>query len=205
MKLSEMYRREKKHADAFRVGESLKNLLSFPTTFDGSMPGLTLSGERPPVQIGQKYNFEGAGPEGADVIGEVTDAIVDENAKEVIVAIYTDDKKAHLLKESMTDAQLADYRAHKEAYFGKIKYVPKVIKTPYDMFLFFMQGQKDTKREALLDFMKLTEGEVKGRSDEDLLIEYCERLVAGSGLFKVVDGVLTNEPRERSSGKYSPD
>ncbi|GGB73172.1 hypothetical protein [Blastomonas aquatica] len=205
MKLSEMYLREKKHADAFRVVESMENLLSFPTTFDGSMPGFTLSGERPPVQIGQKYNFEGASPEGAGLVGEVTDAIVDENAKEVIVAIYTDDKQSYLLKESMTDAQLADYRAHKEAYFGKIKYVPKGIKTPYDMFQFFMQGQKDMKRETLLEFMKLTEGEARGRSDEDLLIEYCERLVAGSGLFKVVDGVLTNEPREKSSGTYSPD
>ena len=52
MKLSEMYRRDKKHADAIRVCESMQNLLRFLTTFDGSMAATALFGERPPIQIG---------------------------------------------------------------------------------------------------------------------------------------------------------
>jgi hypothetical protein len=44
-RLSEIYRRDQKHADAFRVGESMEKLLSFPTTFDGSLPGTSLNGE----------------------------------------------------------------------------------------------------------------------------------------------------------------
>jgi hypothetical protein len=147
------------------------------------------------VLIGERYNFEGVGPDGSDLIGEVTDAIVDENSKETIVSIYTDDKQAYILKEPMTDGQLADYQAHKEAYFGKIKYVPKGIKTPYDLFLFFVQGQKGMRRHKLLEHLKMTEEQVQGMSDEDLLLDYCERCVSGSGLFKVVDGVLTSEPR----------
>lgn len=197
-RLSEIYRRDQKHMDALKVGESMEKLLSFPTTFDGSLPGTSLNGDKPPVQIGERYNFEGVGPDGSDLIGEVTEAIVDETAKEAIVAIYTDDKQAHILKEPMTEGQLADYRAHKEAYFGKIKYVPKGIKTPYDMFLFFVQGQKGMKREKLLEQLKMTEEQTQGTSDEDLLLEYCESCVSGSGFFKVVDGVLTSEPLTRN-------
>jgi SEC-C motif len=195
--LSEIYRRDQRHADALRVAESMAKLLSFPTTFDGSMPGASLGGERPPVQIGETYNFENAGPDGADLIGEVTDAIVDETAKEAVIAIYTEEKQAYLLKEPMTEGQLADYRAHKEAYFGKVKYVPKGIKTPYDLFIFFVQGQKGMTRTKLLANLKMTEQQAGARSDEDLLLEYCERLVVAIGAFRVVDGVITNEPEEK--------
>ena len=52
--LSELYRRDQKHSDALAVGESLSKLLSFPTTFDGSLPGISLNGDKPPIQIGQK-------------------------------------------------------------------------------------------------------------------------------------------------------
>lgn len=197
MKLSEIYRRDQRHGDALRVGESMSKLLSFPTTFDGSMPGTTLKGEKPPVQIGETYNFEGAGPDGSDLIGEVTDAIVDEKAKEAIVAILTPDKQAFILKDPMTDGQLNDYRANKEAYFGRIKHVPNQIKTPYDLFRYFIEGQKDMTRERLLEQLKMPEEQASGISDEDLLIEYCERQVAGSGFFKVVDGVMTGEPAEQ--------
>jgi hypothetical protein len=197
MKLSEIYRRDQKHADAFRIGASMQKLLSFPTTFDGTLPSEALYGDRPPVQIGQKYNFEGAGPGDTDLCGEVTDAIVDESAKEAIVAVYTDDKQAYLLKERMTDAQIADYRAHKEAYFGKIKYVPNGIETPYDLFLFFVEGQKEMTRAKLLESLKLKSDQAEGRTDEDLLLELCERQVAGSGMFEVVDGVLTSKPKSK--------
>jgi SEC-C motif len=196
-RLPEIYRRDQKHADALRVGESLAKLLSFPTTFDGSLPASSLNGEEPPVQIGETYNFEGVGPDGSDLVGEVTEAIVDETAEEAIIAIYTDNKQAHILKQPMTEGQLADYRAHKEAYFGKIKYVPKGIKTPYDMFLFFVQGQRGMKREKLLEYLKMSEEQAKRMSDEDLLLEYCERLVNGGSFFKTVNGVLTSEPREK--------
>jgi hypothetical protein len=196
-KLSEIYRRDKKHADALRVGESMEKLLSFPTTFDGSMAATALFGELPPVQIGEKYSFEGAGPDGADVIGTVTDAIVMEPEKEITVAIHTDDDKAYLLREKMTDAQFADYKAHPDAYFGKIKYVPKGIKTPYDFFMFNVNAFAKMPRVKLLENLKLTDEQANGLSDDDLLLDYCERLVSGSGLFEVVDGVLTGKPNPK--------
>ena len=198
--LSELYRRDQKHLDALAVGESLSKLLSFPTTFDGSLPGISLNGDKSPIQIGQKYNFEGSGPDGTDLVGEVTDAIVVEDDKECIIAIYTDDQQAYLLKEPMTDGQLADYRSNKDAYFGKIKQVPKGIKTPYDAFLFFVEGQRGMSREKLLEHMQLSAEAATDRSQEELLLEYCERLVSGSGMFKIVNGVLTNEPGAKFGG-----
>lgn len=194
MTLSEIYRRDKKHGDALRICEGLEKLLRFPTTFDGSMAATTLFGELPPVQIGEKYKFEGAESDGDDIVGTVTSANVFEAQKEVSLGVYTDDGKAYILQEKMTDLQFADYKAHSDAYFGKIQFVPKSIETPYDLFLFFLEGQKGMTREKLLEQLKMTDEQADARSDEDLLLEYCERQVSGSGMFDVVDGVITNKP-----------
>ena len=194
MTLSEIYRRDKKHGDALRICEGLENLLSFPTTFDGSMAATALFGQLPPVQIGEKYNFEGAGSDGKDIVGMVTSASVFEAKKQVSVGVYTDDGKAYILQEKMTDLQLADYKAHPDAYFGRVQYVSKGIATPYDLFLFFLEGQKDMTRDKLLEQLKMSNEQAEARSNEDLLLEYCERQVSGSGMFDVVDGVLTNDP-----------
>jgi hypothetical protein len=194
MKLSEIYMRDKKHKDVLRVCEGLENMIGIPTTFDGSMVATTLFGERPPVQIGEKYNFEGADADGGDIIGTVTSATVFEADKEVTIGVQTEDGRACLLREKMTDAQFSDYKAQPEAYFGKIQHVPKQIKTPYDLFLFFVEGQKGMKRPKLLELLKMKSEQAERLTDEDLLLELCERQVSGSGMFKVADGVLTNEP-----------
>ena len=115
------------------------------------------------------------------------------------VAIHTDDDKAYLLKEKMTDMQLADYKAHPDSYFGKVKYVPKGIKTPYDLFLFFVEGQKEMERAKLLEHLQMNEAQAGGSSDEDLLLELCERQISGSGMFEVVKGVLTNNPNPQGA------
>ena len=127
-----------------------------------------------------------------DIIGEVIDVSVNESVKEALVLIRNDKHGSCVVKEPMTDTQLADYRTYKDAYFGKVKPMPKDVTTPYEMFLSFMKLWKDLKRERLLELMELIEEDVAGWSDEDILLERCERLV--SGMFKVVDGLLTDEP-----------
>ncbi len=202
MKLSEIYLRDKKHKDALRVCEGLEKLIGIPTTFDGSMVATTLFGQLPPVQIGERYNFEGAGADGGDMIGTVTSASVFKAKREVTIGVQTDGGRAYLLREKMTDAQFSDYMAQPEAYFGKIQYVSKGIETPYDLFIFFVEGQKEMKRPKLLEQLKMGLEDTEGRSDEDLLLELCERQVSGSGMFKVVDGILTSDPvlRKKRSG-----
>lgn len=189
-RLSEIYRRDVKHADALRVGRSIQDMLIFPTTFDGSLPSANFSAGSPPVQIGQSYVFEGVGVDGGNITGEVTEAIVDEATSEAIIAIYTRDKQAHILKQSMTIGQLEEYKAYGRAYFGGIEQNKK-ISSPYDMFMFFLNVQRGLTRMELIAHLKISDETSASMSDEDLLVEYCERLVIGSGMFKVVDGVLS--------------
>jgi hypothetical protein len=186
--LAEIYRRDKKHSDALRVAESLSGLLSFPATLDGSLPATTLMGEPSPLAIAETYNFEGAAKDGSDLIGTVTDAIVDEAAKQVTVAVQTAEG-AHLLKEQMTDAQFADYLAFPDAYFGKIRKPGTKANTPYDLFLFFMSAYQGLSSDEL---RKRMAGRVPGLAEmehDDLLATYCEGLVAVSGAFKTKDGI----------------
>lgn len=197
LSLSEIYRRDQKHADAFRLGESVNALLRFPTTFDGSLIASGLLGERPPIQIGESYNFEGAGPHGEDIHGLVTDAVVMEKDKEVVVSVTTTDQQSYILREPMSDAQLADYKAHPDAYFGKIKAVPKQVRSPYDLFLFFMNAYAATPRAKLLELMGWSDERAKDLTDEELRIRYCEGMVVASKMFEVRDGVMTDQPAAR--------
>lgn len=177
-RLSERYLQEKKHADALRVADSLSQMLVLPATFDGSMAAPTLRGELPPVIIGQTYNLEGAGENGEDVVGTVTTAIVLEPEKEVMIGVSCADGRSMLLKEKMSDAQFADYKAHPDAYFGEIVRPQRVSKTKQDMFEFFMDAYRDLPREELLRrFAGRVEG-AEAKETDELLAIYCEGQVA---------------------------
>lgn len=182
-RLSERYRQEQVHSDALRVTESFSKILSFPSTFDGSLPSVVLHGELPPVVIGESYKFEGAGPNGEDIIGVVGDASVIEAKKVVIVAVNCSDGTSVLLEEPMSDQQLADYKSHPDAYFGKVVRPVKHAKTSLDLFEFFMDVNQNIPRDKLLEHLK---GRVPGAeqmSDDELRVAYCEGLVSASGLF----------------------
>jgi hypothetical protein len=91
----------------------------------------------------------------------------------------------------MTDDQLTDYKAHSDAYFGKIVHPAKGVKTPYELFEFFMYAYRDMSREKLLKHLL---GRVEGAEAmerDDLLAIYCEGMVSVSGMFKVKDGVTS--------------
>jgi hypothetical protein len=200
-RLSDHYMQEQKHADALRVAEGFSRILKWPATFDGSLPSVGLGGERPPIQIGQTYSFERAGPKGEDLIGTVTTAIMLEAEKSVMVGVSCVDGKSYLLKEPVSDAQLADYRAHPDAYFGEIVRPQKGLKTPKDMFDFFMHAYAEMSREELLGHLQ---GRVPGAATmhtDQLRAIYCEGMVSSSGLFEVIDGVMTSRPAQRAKRK----
>jgi hypothetical protein len=205
-RLSDRYMQDRVHADVFRVAEGLSKILTWPATFDGSLPSVGLHGERPPVQIGETYNFEGAGPHCEDLVGTVTSAIKLEAEKSVTDAISCPDGKSYLLKESVSDAQLADYRAHPDAYFGQIVRPQKGIKSPQDMFEFFMHAYAEMPRDQLLKHMNGRVPSAGTMDTDQLRAIYCEGLVSSSGLFEVIDGVMTSKPageggRETPVGK----
>jgi hypothetical protein len=196
-RLSDRYLQEQRHADALRVADGLSKLLTWPSTFDGSLPSVALRGEQPPIQIGQTYNFEGAGPDGGDLVGVVADALVVESEQNVVVTVNGADGKSYLLKERMTDAQLADYKAHPDAYFGKVVRPHKEGKTPQDLFEFFMYAYAEMSREKLLGHLLGRVPHAERMETERLRAIYCEGLVSNSGMFEVFNGVMSSTPRKK--------
>jgi hypothetical protein len=178
MRLSEIYRQKRKHIDAHHIGESFLNYTKFPTTFDGSLPSEAFGAASSRVKIGESYLFQNVG--GVDMVGTVTYATVQESEKKAGIAVTFTDGTSRILMQPMTDAEFRDYKAHPDAYFGRILRVSKKAENQYELFEFFVEANKGLSRATLLqrlgrpaDFDPL--GVV---SDADLLAEYCEALVA---------------------------
>jgi hypothetical protein len=189
-RLSERYKQDKKHADALNVAEGWSKLPRIPTTFDGSLPNVTLRGARPPIIIDERYNFWGGG--NTDLIGAVADATVNESEKMADVVVKTEDGIGMycILSEPMTDDQINDYKAHPDAYFGKVVQPHKRADTPYELFEFFMYAHRELSREELLKKLASSVPGAAQMPDHELLAIYCEGMVSAAGIFKVVDGVI---------------
>jgi len=198
-RLSERYLADRRHGDAFSVAESFGRLLSFPATFDGSLPSVTLHGEPPPVTIGESYRMEKAGPDGEDLIGTVDYATVIERDKEVVIGVSTG-TAAYLLREPMSDRQIADYKAHPDAYFGRIVRPPQRADTPAQLFDFLMDGFRDMTREQLLEKLGGRVEGVDGMDTDHLRALFAEGMVSASKAFLVVDGVTMPRPGRAEAG-----
>lgn len=148
-------------------------------TFDGSMPATTLHGDIPPVTIGQTYCFEAANDDGSDIVGTVADVTVMEEDKCAMIAVNCDDGSAVILRDDLSDTQLADYKAHPDAYFGKIKPVSREAKTPYELFQFFMEAYIELPRAKAVKQLKLSDRDAAELSNEQMRALFCERLVIG--------------------------
>jgi hypothetical protein len=175
-RLSEIYRQKQKHIDAHHIGESFLGYAKFPTTFDGSLPSEAFGAASSRVKIGESYLFKDVG--GTDMVGTVTYASVVDSEKTACIAVNFTDGTSRILSQPMTDSEFADYRAHPDAYFGRILPVSKRIDNQYELFEWFMEANKTLSRATLLERLgKLPDFDLLV-SDTDLLAEYCEALVA---------------------------
>ena len=77
-------------------------------------------------------------------------------------------------KEPMSPQQMADYRAHKDSYFGKIVPVGGKIDDPFALFEWFVETHKWMSRDQLLAKLAQTPNiaALRTLSDNDLLCEY---------------------------------
>jgi hypothetical protein len=139
-RVSDIYRRKQKHIDAFYIGASILDYAKFPTTFDGSLPSEAFGVASSRVKIGETYFFQGVGEKG--LIGTVTYASVHESEKAAFIAVTAADGTSQILRQPMSDSELVDYKAHPEAYFGKLLPVSKGINDRYELFEWFMETQK---------------------------------------------------------------
>jgi len=182
MRLSEAYTRKQKHIDIYNICESLEKYLLFPSTFDGSLPSDN-SGDpsKRRAIIGETYLFENVGgPEGT--VGTVTSATVNEQEKAAYIAITRAQGGSVILKQEMTDDQIADCKAHGDAYFGDPGRPKKRnISNTYELFEWLMECYAKTPRARLLELAKGAPNfdELQKMSDDDLRANYCE-MMAGA-------------------------
>jgi hypothetical protein len=79
----------------------------------------------------------------------------------------------------MSAEQLAEYREHRDSYFGKIVPAGRKIDDPFELFEWFVENHKWMSRAQLLEKFALASNiqTLRALSDEDLLYEYCEWMV----------------------------
>jgi len=177
-RLSEVYRRKLKHIDAHHIADALTKYGQFPTTFDGGLPSEAFGGAAR-IMIGETYRFENPG--GDDFVGTVTAATVLESEKQAYISVTDQNGQSHIRTAPMSDAELADYKAHPDAYFGQVQPVSRKTEDPYELFEWMMEANKGRSRESMLQYFTTAPNlaELQAMTDTDLLTEYCENLVAG--------------------------
>ena len=180
IRISEAYRQKKKHSDAFHIFEAMRKLRHFPITFDGSLPSETFGGAPSRLMVGQTYFFPGGGDGGSDVVGKVRDVtvlVLEKKAYYSVTDVQTG--KNFISLAPMTDAELADYAQFGDSYFGKEDHGPHVVKDEFELFEWLMTVNATVPRARLLEWLGPTHEPVApGLGDEDLLIYYCEAMVA---------------------------
>jgi hypothetical protein len=80
--------------------------------------------------------------------------------------------------QPMTDAEFSDYKAHPDAYFGKILPTAKRAENQYELFEFFVEANKGLSRTTLLERLGKPADFDPQFGHADLLAEYCEALVS---------------------------
>jgi hypothetical protein len=148
----------------------------FPTTFDGSLPSEAFGAAASRVKIGESYLFQNVVD--VDTVGTVTYATVWESEKKAAISVTFTDGMSRILTQPMTDAEFSDYKAHPDAYFGKILPVGKQVENQYELFEFFVEANKGLSRAMLLQRLGKPVDFDPQVSDADLLAEYCEALAA---------------------------
>lgn len=175
--LFEFYKRRKKHFNAHKIEEAIVRYLEFPTTFDETLPSDTFGEPKPRLKVGDTYLF----PEGAGVIaGTVATAAVNVDEKYAWFGVNTVDGSNRIIRQEMTDDQIADYKKFPDLYFGRVKPVPKVVSTRVQLFESLLEQNQDAPRDFLLNFFTghPSLGEFKNASTDDLRARYCEEMVA---------------------------
>jgi hypothetical protein len=168
------YKERRKHIDAYDIAESVSRYSVFPTTFDGKLPSESFGRASNRVIIGNTYEFDDG------VVGRVTAAMVDENAKEMVVAVWTLDGKNVIMKSPMSDDDLTEYREVPEAYFGRVENKMKAAKDAVELFEWLMEVNVGRSRKQMLDWFGAhrDRAELEAMNDDELRMAYCEAHVA---------------------------
>ena len=200
-RLTEMYKAKQRHIDGHRIMDAFQTYPKLPVTFDGKVLSESSNSVQAPVQIGQTYFFEDV--EGG-ITGTVTTATVSEGNREVVLAVRTNDGRQLLLAEKMTDEQLAEYREHRDTYFGVVLQAGREAKTPYELFEVMVSSYANTPKDRLCELSKDAPDakELSLLSRDELALALCERwtmsVVASAERQKVTRGHATDSTGQDS-------
>jgi hypothetical protein len=176
IRLSDWYRRRRRHSDAHKIVEAFGRDLVFPVTFDGSLPSEKYGGRMRPI-IGETYFFPQLSENGQEAT--VTGAHVDEASGEMVLVLADQRGKFSFVREKMSAAELADYKQHPDAYFGRIVPRERRADTPFELFEFLVDSYKALTRDKLIANLQGHPGLFpQSMSDDDLLLLFCEQQVA---------------------------
>jgi hypothetical protein len=173
-RLSELYRIKQRHIDAYEIMEAFRDYPKLPETFDGSLPSETFNENPQHLKIGEAYFFEDIGDNG--LIATVTSATVSETEK----LIYIGTDKGQILTRPISDDELADYKKYPDAFFGTIHRQGKRTDDAYEFFEHMVEIHMSYPKAYTLKQIENWDNadELKQLSHEDLVLEYCERVVA---------------------------
>jgi len=173
-RLSELYRRKQRHIDAYEIMEAFRDYPKLPETFDGSLPSETFSDNPQHLKIGETYFFEDIGENG--LVATVTSATVNETKK----LIYIGTDKGQILTRPISDDELTDYKNHPDAFFGVIHRQGKKANDAFELYEHLVEIHMSYPKSHILEQIDKWDdaGELKKLCHEDLVLEYCERLVA---------------------------
>lgn len=151
---------------------------NIPTTFDGELPSVAFSKEPPSnIAIGETYMVDG--PDGKEIPAEVTSALIDERAQEMVVVFHAKQvDQAWIARKPISDAELQDYRRFPDTYFGVYRPQGKRADTPLELFDFMYETYKTSTKEKLLEFLKDAPDfeQLKDLPQRELSEIYCERM-----------------------------
>jgi hypothetical protein len=178
-RLTEAYRRKQKHIDAHHIGDAFAEYTNFPNTFDGTLPSKAFGDGVMGFSIGETYHFDNI--DGESLIGTVQSATVSEHDRLVYIGVTDIQGMSRIVQYPISERELADYKAHPDAFFGQIVPVSKKITDRYSMFEWLMEtAYKDLTRETLLERVAPSPDfeTLKHASDDELRAAYCEAMVA---------------------------
>jgi hypothetical protein len=180
-RVSDAYRAKLRHIDVFHIGDAIQTYGRFPTTFDGSLPSEALEGASRLI-IGNTYCFGDPGNGG--VVGTVTSATVNEAENAAYISVCDQHGNSSIFRDPMSREQIEDWRTHKNSYFGKVIPIEKKMNNAFDLFEWFVESYRGLSREQMLQkFAGAPDFEaVCALSDEDLLYQFCECMVAATPL-----------------------
>lgn len=176
-RLRELYRRKKKHADAYRVIAGAQSYADFPVSFDGSLPSDAAGQSKARLLVGESYLFTDKEEDDHGIFGTIESVAVNETSKSAMVAINSPEQGRVLLKASLSDREIADYQRHRAEYFGDLSTVHQDSGDDVELMEWLVEGTRGATRENLLKWMNVLAGDPANEiGDEELLETYAENI-----------------------------